>query len=75
MDAARLPGLMAVYKGRGLEWYAAETPVIFDWMSRKKRVNGAAVLALGTGSPSVADDARDTDNRFYWLQADKTRTG
>ena len=68
------PGVMAVYKGRGVEWYAAETPVLFDWMNRKKRVNGTATLALGTyRQPWVM--LRETDNRFYWLQADKAVFG
>ncbi len=68
------PAVMAVYKGRGVEWYAAETPVLFDWMSRKKRVNGTATLALGTNrQPWMM--LRDSDNRFYWLQADKVALG
>lgn len=68
------PAVMAVYKGRGVEWYAAETPVIFDWMSRKKRVNGAATLALGNyRQPWMM--MREGDNRFYWLQADEIVSG
>lgn len=68
------PAVMSVYKGRATEWYAAETPVFFDWMSRKKRVNGAATLALGTyRQPWVM--LRESDNRFYWLQADKANPG
>ena len=55
------PALWTIYKGRGFEWFTAEVPVLFDWMSRKRRVNGTATLALGTGTgaPGVADDARD----------------
>lgn len=68
------PAVLSVYKGRGAEWYAAETPVIFDWMSRKKRVNGAATLALGTyRQPWIM--LRESDNRFYWLQADQANPG
>lgn len=68
------PAVMSVYKGRGVEWYASETPTIFDWMSRKKRVNGTATLALGTyRQPWMM--LRETDNRFYWLQADKVVSG
>jgi pimeloyl-ACP methyl ester carboxylesterase len=64
------PGMMVVYKGRGIEWYAAEVPVIFDWMGRKKRVNGTAVLALGNARQPWTT-MRPTDNRFYWLGVDK----
>ena len=68
------PALMSVYKGRGVEWFGAETPVLFDWMSRKKRVNGNATLALGNYRQPWTM-LRDGDNRFYWLQADKIVTG
>ena len=71
------PALMSVYKGRGVEWFAAETPVLFDWMARKTRVNGTATLALGTGVAARQpwQMFRETDNRFYWLQADKIIVG
>jgi pimeloyl-ACP methyl ester carboxylesterase len=68
------PAVMSIYKGRGIEWYSAETPVIFDWMSRKTRVNGTATLALGTyRQPWII--LRESDNRFYWLQTDQVRPG
>ncbi|MDY3552859.1 PHB depolymerase family esterase [Gemmata sp. JC717] len=68
------PAVMSVYKGRAVEWYSAEAPVMFDWMSRKKRINGAATLALGTyRQPWVM--LRESDSRFYWLQADKANPG
>ena len=31
------PAIMSVYKGRGAEWFPGETPVMFEWMSRKRR--------------------------------------
>jgi len=65
------PSVMAVYKGRGIEWYTAEIPVMFDWMSRKKRVNGAATLNLQNGVRHPWQTMRSTDNRFYWLGVDK----
>jgi hypothetical protein len=68
------PALWTIYLGRGVEWYAAEVPVIFDWMGRKKRANGTATLALGTYRQSW-QMLRDTDTRFYWLQADKIVPG
>jgi hypothetical protein len=69
------PALMAVYKGRGVEWYTAEMPVIFDWMGRKKRVNGTATLQLGTGPRYRWNIMRETDNRFYWLEVNKVAPG
>jgi hypothetical protein len=71
------PCIWSVYKGRGIEWYAAETGPIFDWMSRKVRVNGTATLALGNGIGSRKPWVmlRDTDTRFYWLQADRIMPG
>ena len=64
------PGLLVVYKGRGLEWFGAEPPVMFDWMNRKKRVNGTATLHLGS-SRQPWTTMRHTDNRFYWLGVDQ----
>src|SRR5690348_4052652 len=43
------PSVMVVYKGRSIEWFGSEIAPMFDWMNRKKRVNGAAVLDLGIG--------------------------
>jgi hypothetical protein len=68
------PAVMSVYKGRGIEWYPAETPVFFDWMSRKKRVNGTATLALGTNRQAW-QLLREADNRFYWLEANRCKPG
>ncbi|MBA4187508.1 MAG: hypothetical protein C0467_05760 [Planctomycetaceae bacterium] len=65
------PGLMVVYKGRGIEWFTAEPPIMFDWMSRKTRVGGAAVLKLNTEARFRWATMRNTDNRFYWLGVEK----
>ncbi|MCI0702552.1 MAG: hypothetical protein L0241_15825 [Planctomycetia bacterium] len=65
------PALMALYKGRGVEWYGSETPVLFDWMGRKTRVNGTGVLQLGNGPRFAWMTMRETDNRFYWLEVNK----
>lgn len=71
------PAIMSIYKGRGMEWFSAETPVLFDWMGRKKRINGTATLALGTGAAARQpwQMMRESDTRFYWLQADKITPG
>jgi hypothetical protein len=70
------PGIHVIYKGRGIEWFPGETPVMFDWMGRKKRINGAATLQLGTDQIRQAwQTMRLSDNRFYWLGADKIAAG
>lgn len=71
------PALWTIYKGRGIEWYSSEVPVLFDWMSRKTRANGTSTLALGN-SPAARQPwqmIRKTDNHFYWLQADDISPG
>jgi hypothetical protein len=70
------PALMAVYKGRGIEWYAAETPVLFDWMSRKRRPPPAAVLRGVAGTPMERwQIMRPDDNHFFWLSVDNIAPG
>ena len=61
------PALLTVYKGRHDDWYAAELPRLFDWMSRKTRVRGAASLRLGTMPVEPWQVLRDADDRFYWV--------
>ena len=65
------PGMLVLYKGRGVEWYGSELPVMFDWMGRKKRANGVATLALGNQPRPAWATMRESDNRFYWLGVDK----
>jgi pimeloyl-ACP methyl ester carboxylesterase len=65
------PAVEVLYKGRAIEWYPAEVPVFFDWMGRKRRANGTATLQLGTGPRLAWQTSRETDNRFYWLGADR----
>jgi pimeloyl-ACP methyl ester carboxylesterase len=64
------PGMMVVYKGRGIEWYGSEVPTMFDWMGRKKRVSATATFAPGPGVRPAFATMRPTDNRFYWLGVD-----
>jgi len=64
------PSLMCLYKGRGIEWYHNEVPVIFDWMNRKTRVRGNASLRLNATRFDPWQTFRETDNRFYWIGTD-----
>jgi predicted esterase len=70
------PSLWSVYKGRGVEWFASEVPTLFDWMNRKTRATPAATLKdvnpLGRQDWQIM---RQTDNRFYWVQADSVHPG
>lgn len=69
------PSIMSVYKGRGVEWYAAEVPSVFDWMGRKVRAAPAASLKLDEKARQRWQMPRDTDTHFYWLQADEIVVG
>jgi hypothetical protein len=64
------PSLWVVYKGRAIEWYAAEVPIMFDWMGRKRRATPAATLKLTGMARQAWQIGRPTDNRFFWLGAD-----
>jgi predicted esterase len=60
------PLLLAEYRGRSREWFAAELPLLAEWMSRKKRHFPQQEL----GRPDRNDcfvTLRSTDNHFYWL--------
>jgi hypothetical protein len=65
------PALMNVYKGRGVDWYSAEFPVMFDWMGRRKRGTATSVLKLPDQSRKDWQTMRTGDNRFYWLEVDE----
>lgn len=68
------PALYVEYKGRGPEWYGAELPYAFDWMSRKKRASAFPELGKhGSGGPFGEEfqSMRATDDRFYWLSAEE----
>jgi pimeloyl-ACP methyl ester carboxylesterase len=62
------PAVYAEYKGRGAEFFEAETPSIFDWMDRKVGVHKRANPLPATGLFAAM---RPTDNRFYWLGVDE----
>ena len=59
------PMMWVQYKGRGVEFYSAEIPSMFDWMRNKKREFPLQQLGVGVGKDLVTQ--RATDNSFYWL--------
>ncbi|MCS6851133.1 MAG: PHB depolymerase family esterase [Gemmataceae bacterium] len=65
------PSLYVEYKGRGLEWFDAEVPLLFEWMGPKRRYAAASEVGR-SGGPGGEDfqTLRATDNRFWWLAAD-----
>jgi pimeloyl-ACP methyl ester carboxylesterase len=61
------PAIYVEYKGRQAEWFGGEQTIIFDWMSRKKRVFPLRQLGV---SGEEFTTLRPTDNQFYWLSTD-----
>ncbi|MGL6072754.1 MAG: hypothetical protein ACRC8S_01205 [Fimbriiglobus sp.] len=61
------PAMLTLYRGRGVEWYPAEIPRLFDWMNRKTRVRGSATLRLSQFSVEPWQVLRETDSRYYWV--------
>jgi pimeloyl-ACP methyl ester carboxylesterase len=69
------PALLTLYRGRGLEWYAAELPTMFKWMAPhpdrpRRRVTGTGSLRLGQAGFQPWQTMRNEDNRFYWVGTD-----
>jgi len=69
------PSLIVSYKGRGAEWFSAELPYAFDWMSRKHRVEPGKRLGPPEIFPAKAgfSSVRFCDNRFYWMSTDEVK--
>jgi hypothetical protein len=66
--------LMTIYKGRPMEFYRAELPMIFDWMNRKKRATGFPELGRNPNAGSASEEfqtMRPGDNRFYWVTVEQ----
>jgi pimeloyl-ACP methyl ester carboxylesterase len=61
------PAMMTLYRGRGIEWFTAEVPRLFDWMNRKTRVRGSGSLRINKFSVEPWQVLRETDNRYYWI--------
>jgi pimeloyl-ACP methyl ester carboxylesterase len=66
------PAIYVEYKGRQAEWFGGEQTIIFDWMSRKKRVFPLRQLGV---SGEEFTSLRPTDNQFYWLSTDTLSPG
>jgi hypothetical protein len=70
------PSLFVEYQGRGFETsaYPAEIPIIFDWLSRRKRSDAMPELGKAdvTGNRLGQEfrAVRSTVNRFYWIGFD-----
>jgi len=64
--SSKYPMVWIQYKGRGVEWYGAEVPTMFDWMRGKRRE--FPLQEVGLGRPFATH--RATDNSFYWLTTD-----
>ena len=68
---------MTIYKGRVLEFYPAELPTVFDWMSRKRRATGFPELGRNPGgfgdSGEEFHTMRTGDNHFYWVSVGAIR--
>jgi acetyl esterase/lipase len=73
------PALGVQYKGRGLEWFPAEVPTIFEWMAQKRRQNPMAKIGFKNRASSEPEPGeyeahqctmRPGDNHFYWLSVD-----
>jgi pimeloyl-ACP methyl ester carboxylesterase len=67
------PSLWIHYKGRGLDWFGGELPMILDWMRPKRRAFPAQQLGSDGGGGAFGNEfctMRHTDKHFYWLSAD-----
>jgi pimeloyl-ACP methyl ester carboxylesterase len=64
------PVLASIYKGRIIEWFAGEIPMIFEWMSKRKRVAYPTMVGRNPAAGAFGEGLqilREEDNRFYWL--------
>jgi pimeloyl-ACP methyl ester carboxylesterase len=70
------PMLWVDYKGRGVEWFAGEVPLMFDWMRSKKRYFPKEKLGTSGGGGMFGNEfctLRACDNHFYWLSTNDVR--
>jgi hypothetical protein len=68
------PMLWVDYKGRGVEWFAGEVPLMFDWMRSKRRDFRMKQLGTSGAGGMFGNEfctLRACDNHFYWLSTDE----
>jgi len=71
--SSRYPALFVEYKGRATEWFAAELPIMFDWMSRKTRAHPVRQLGLAHTGGNKGEEFkthRAASAQFFWLSSD-----
>lgn len=67
------PSMWTQYKGRGLEFFRAETPLIWDWMRLKTRNFPMHQLGSDGGGTVLGNEfqsSRVSDYQFYWIGSD-----
>ncbi|NBR05186.1 MAG: hypothetical protein EBT92_05375 [Planctomycetes bacterium] len=67
------PSLWIQYKGRGIEFFRGELPLICDWMRGKSRVFPMNQLGSDGGGSILGNEfqsSRFCDNQFYWIGSD-----
>ena len=67
------PSIWTQYKGRGIEFFSAELPLICDWMRGKSRVFPMNQLGSDGGGSVLGNEFQSTrfcDNQFYWIGSD-----
>ena len=67
------PSIWVQYKGRGVEWFSGEVPLMFDWMRSKRRIFPLHQLGTDGNGGQFGNEfqsMRAGDNRFYWLSTD-----
>ena len=69
------PALYVEYLGRGLEFFAAELPFVFEWMRHQERADGLPYLGGRDldGGPTTDSfrSFRRGESRFYWITSDR----
>jgi hypothetical protein len=68
------PAMYVEYKGRGIEWFVCEVPIMFDWMNHKRemfrRATGFPELGKNGNGGALGEEfqtERETDNHIYWV--------
>lgn len=67
------PTLWIEYKGRGIDFFSAELPSMFDWMRNQRRNFPLRQLGSDGGGTMFGNEyctLRPDDNRFYWVTVD-----